>query len=127
MAYRGQMKRLSPFIAIAGIFLAVLPWGDFQDHTHWSNVGWIPFVSKPVRVRDMVANLLLFMPFGAAVALNTSRSRSVLIAIIGGASVSLLGESAQLYSHSRFPSATDVVMNTVGAALAAAWVSRRLS
>lgn len=33
--------------------------------------------------------------------------------------MSLLGEWSQVYSHSRFPSATDVVCNVIGAVAAA--------
>jgi glycopeptide antibiotics resistance protein len=119
--------RVFLLLAIALIVLVVCPWGDFQGHTHWAKVGWIPFVSPPVRLRDIVANLLLFMPFGAAVALNVPRSRAVAIALLSGATISFIGEATQLYSHARFPSATDVVTNTVGSAIAAAWMSRRLT
>lgn len=107
-------------IATGLIVAAVIPWGDFQGHTHWGKVGWIPFVSPPVRLSDIVANILLFFPFGAAVALNVRGSRCVAVATASGALLSFLGEWAQLYSHTRFPSATDLVTNTVGAALGAA-------
>ena len=119
------MRRILLILSIAVIALIVVPWGDFQGHTHWSKVGWIPFVSPPVRLRDMVANLLLFAPFGAAIALNVSRSRRIVLAAVSAAILSLVCETLQLYSHARFPSATDLVMNTAGAALAASLVSRR--
>lgn len=112
------LHRLGLLGALALIAMAVPPWGDFQGHTHWSNVGWIPFVSPPVRVSDMVANLLLFMPLGALGALNLRRYR-VLLPVVCGCVLSFTGESLQLYSHTRFPSATDLVMNTVGAAAGA--------
>jgi glycopeptide antibiotics resistance protein len=117
--------RLFLLLATAGIVLAVFPWGDFQGHTHWAKVGWIPFVSQPVRVRDIIANVLLFVPFGAAVAVNTRRA-PVLSATLAGATLSFVGEATQLYSHARFPSATDVVTNTAGAALAALLMARHL-
>ena len=118
--------RVLLLLATSLIALIVLPWGDFQGHTHWSNVGWIPFVSQPVRLRDIVANVLLFMPFGAATALNARRS-PLMVTTLGGATLSLLAEAAQLYSHTRFPSATDVVTNTVGAAAAALLMTRHLT
>jgi hypothetical protein len=62
-----HVRRLLLILSIGVIALVVVPWGDFQGHTHWAKVGWIPFVSPPVRLRDMVANLLLFAPFGAAI------------------------------------------------------------
>jgi glycopeptide antibiotics resistance protein len=118
------VRRAFLLLAIGVIVLAVVPWGDFQGHTHWAKVGWIPFVSPPVRLRDIVANLLLFMPFGAAVAVNV-RSRRIAIAAVSAATLSFAGETLQLYSHQRFPSATDLVMNTAGAVLAACIVAWR--
>jgi len=115
--------RRSTLLLVLGVLvvvLAVVPWGDFQSHPQWSRVGWIPFVSRPIRTSDIVANVLLFMPFGAGVVLVMGRRRPALVyATAGGALLSLTGEALQLYSHTRFPSATDVVCNTAGAALAA--------
>lgn len=112
------------FAVVFGIvaFAADWPWGDLQNHTHWDRVAWLPFVSPPVRPTDIVQNLLLFAPFGCFVALSTLRSRRQ--GVMFAASLTLLiafaGETSQLYSHSRFPSATDLTCNVVGAALAAA-------
>jgi VanZ family protein len=66
------------------------------------------------------------MPFGAGVVLATRRRpASLIVATIGAAALSFAGEASQLYSHGRFPSATDVVCNTGGAALAAYLTMRR--
>ena len=120
------MKRGTLLIlTIALIFAAVLPWGDFQGHTHWAKVGWIPFFSKPVRIRDVLANVVLFVPFGAAAGRVLRHRYTVVLVTVGGAAISLVGEAAQLYSHTRFPSATDLVCNTLGAAVGAALVSGR--
>jgi glycopeptide antibiotics resistance protein len=103
-------------------FAADWPWGDLQNHTHWSRVAWIPFVSRPVTPFDILQNLLLFAPFGCFVGLSTigSRRRGVLYAALLTTAIGFAGEASQLYSHSRFPSATDLTCNVVGAALAAA-------
>jgi len=112
-------------LALSPIALAVLPWSDFQGHTHWNKVAWIPFFSPPIRVRDIVANVLLFCPLGATVGVH-SRARNVpLHAALVAVTVSLLAEWSQLYSHTRFPSATDLVCNAAGSMLAAAFVIRR--
>ena len=102
-------------------FAADWPWGDLQNHTHWDKVAWIPFVTPPVTPFDIVQNLLLFAPFGCFVGLAAGRTRGralvragVLTLLIGFA-----GEASQLYSHTRFPSATDLLCNVVGAMLAA--------
>ena len=46
-----MIKRLTgPGLPVSiALALAIdYPWGDFQGHTHWQNVAWIPFVSPPV-------------------------------------------------------------------------------
>lgn len=96
-----------------------------QSHPHWERVGWLPFASPPVRLRDVVANVVLFGPLGAAVAMNSAQGSMIRNAIVTAASVSLAAECIQLYSHSRFPSATDVAANVVGAAAAAAYLRAR--
>lgn len=118
-------RRVFLILATLLIGVAVVPWGDFQGHTHWQKVGWIPFASPPIRLRDIVANLVLFAPFGAAVALNVNRSRAVLAAGVTALVLSASAESLQLFSHTRFPSATDLVCNTVGAVAGARFVQRR--
>jgi len=115
----GVASRVLLVASVGVIAVLVPPWGDFQGHTHWAKVGWIPFYSWPVRLRDIVANVLLFAPFGAALSMNLRRSRIVTIAVFLGSLVSLVGEATQLYSHTRFPSATDLVCNSVGSGLGA--------
>ena len=97
------------------------PFGDFQGHTHWNNVGWIPFVSPPIRLLDMAQNVLLFAPFGffAALAHRPPARHAVRNAVLMTAGLSFFGEGSQLYSHGRFPSATDLTCNVIGAALTA--------
>lgn len=108
--------------AVAVIAAAVVPWTDLQDHAHWEAIGWLPFMSWPVSAFDIVANIALFIPLGAAVA---RRSRTpLLVAMLFAAGLSLAGETLQLYSHTRFPSATDLVTNVGGALIGALLVRR---
>lgn len=116
-------QRLALALAVALPVLAIPPWLDLQDHAHWANVAWVPFVSPPVRLGDVLRNVLLFAPLGAAVAANL-RSSAVSKATALALLVSVSGEFSQLYSHTRFPSTTDVAVN-VTAAAAAAWAVRR--
>jgi glycopeptide antibiotics resistance protein len=103
--------------------VAAFPWGDLQGHAHWSKVGWIPFVSAPIRLRDIVLNALLCAPIGGLCA--RLFRRPLLMAFGLSLALSLTAEWSQVYSHSRFPSATDVTCNVAGAVFAAAFARRR--
>jgi glycopeptide antibiotics resistance protein len=98
-----------------------------QNHPHWGNVGRLPFGSSPNEGADIGLNLLLGAPIGVGAALVFSHG--VISAVLIALPVSLAGEWIQIYSHSRFPSATDVTLNVPGAAAAAirlfAWTRRR--
>ena len=132
LAIEFVLRDLSRLMKLAGLpvvvvtallaLIVIFPWGDFQGHTHWDEVGWIPFASPPIRVRDIVLNFMLFMPLGTASALHYRTP--VLAAGLIACVVSLFGEWLQVYSHSRFPSATDLVCN-IGGALIAAWIIQR--
>jgi len=123
MTISRKTGRVLLIFSIALIAAIAYPWNDLQDHSHWARVGWIPFLSPPVRFFDIVANVVLFVPLGVAVA-ATSR-KPIMSAGLFALAVSIAVESLQLYSHSRFPSATDVVCNVVGAISAAYLVVRR--
>jgi glycopeptide antibiotics resistance protein len=112
-----------PLLAVGIIVLAIVPWWSFRDHSHWDKVEWIPFTSPVFRWRDVVANVLLFVPLGVVVARRSAPQRRVVNAAAIGAALSILAELAQVYSHSRFPTATDVVANVLGATLAAMMVA----
>ena len=102
----------------AFILLAVFPWRGFDPTGHWHRVGWIPFVSRPVRVVDVVGNLLLFVPLGVSMALHARRA--ALLRTSAAAFVcSFLGEWAQVYSRYRYPSTGDLILNIAGAVIAA--------
>lgn len=110
------MKRIGLVwvVAAGALVLACdFPWGDWQRHTHWAKVGWIPFVTPPVGLFDILQNMLLCVPLGAACALRFRRAPLAAGAVTFG--VSLVGEWTQLYSHTRFPSATDLTCNVIGA------------
>jgi glycopeptide antibiotics resistance protein len=96
----------------------LIPWNDVTDHTHWMKVTWIPF-KPPLRPFDILANVLVFVPFGFL--WRRSRFRGVFgrcaMPLIVGGLLSFVAESEQLYSHSRFPSATDLATNVIGIAV----------
>lgn len=105
---------------------AVVPWTTWQDHSHWPRVGWIPFASPPVRARDILINTLLYVPFGMFCRRASGRPLTMSWGWIAGLALalSIATEATQIYSHGRFPSATDVATNVVGA-LIGGWIARR--
>jgi glycopeptide antibiotics resistance protein len=92
------------------------PWFGIVREPQWGRVTWIPFHGFEDKPRDVVANFLLFVPFGWSFAASRPRARSVPAAIALSAAVSLAVEIPQLFYRLRDPSATDVLMAICGAA-----------
>lgn len=107
--------RLALWILV--IIGGVVPWVGFVGHSHWSRVGWLPFISGPVRLRDIVINVALYVPFGWFFPARSSRLGSILRAGAAAVLLSVATEATQVYSHGRFPSMTDVVTNVAGAVI----------
>jgi glycopeptide antibiotics resistance protein len=112
---------------VAVILAVVVPWSAWQDHSHWEGVNWIPFSAEiaDVKLRDAVANLALYIPFGYLLVTHHARGwAAVWIAGLGALILSLGTEYAQVYSHGRYPSMTDVVMNGLGGVVGALLAKR---
>jgi glycopeptide antibiotics resistance protein len=124
-SHRPAVRARIAFGVWTAIILATtVPWTDLVGHTHWGKVQWIPFVTPPVKLLDVVVNLLLYCPFGYELIRATPpRVRGWHAAAIAG-SLSLAVEWSQLYSHSRFPSTQDLLCNVSGAWVGAAWAGR---
>jgi glycopeptide antibiotics resistance protein len=105
------------------IIFVVVPWYRIQDHSHWAGVQWVPFLTPPIRLRDIVANTLLYIPFGY-LGVRAIDRRVARVVVMAGL-LSLLTEFSQVFSHGRFPSSTDLVCNTLGAWAGALWAVRR--
>ncbi len=116
-----------------GLLLYVTLW-PFQFTSHPGrnttnlkrHVEWIPFTRLCPNhglfcPRDTGLNLAMFLPFGALVALMSSaeigRMRRVVRAAALGFSLSLLIETTQYFIPVRYPSTTDLLLNTLGAGL----------
>ena len=113
------------FLVWVVIMLAiVVPWGSFQGHAHWQNIGWVPFVSPPVRLRDMVLNALLYLPFGYWQTKTTGSQARWWRIGVNALAFSLGTEFTQVFSDERFPSATDVACNVAGAVWGNMWARR---
>lgn len=95
-------------------------------------IEWIPFTFAYPEYRawyrrDKARNLALFVPFGLLVAVAWPRNRSLVQRIgavtAAGFSLSLAIELTQIFLPSRYPGASDLLMNTTGACLGAALAS----
>lgn len=69
------------------------------------------------QARQIVGNVLLFVPFGFALPLALARCRKAAITVAVGAAVSLSIEVLQMVLPFRDPDIDDVVFNTVGTAI----------
>lgn len=94
------------------------PWSDFRGHAHWAKVEWIPFTHRTV-ARDLLLNVLLFAPFGFAAGRGWPAAPTWLW-VVSACVLSLVVETYQLFSHSRFPTSVDLLANAAGA-----WVGLR--
>ena len=107
-------RRIFLLLAAGLVVWAITPWTDFVGHPHWDDVQWIPFVTPPIRAIDVLGNVVLFVPLGVAIA-SIWPDHQLLRAGTWALLMSVAGEWAQLYSHNRFPSTTDILCNFVGA------------
>lgn len=95
------------------------PWYGIVREPQWARVTWVPFHGFEDKPSDVIANFLLFVPFGWSFAMSRPRTlRTVIAAVAWGFAVSLAVEIAQLFYRRRDPSATDVFMAICGAAAA---------
>ena len=106
------------------------PWFGFVTRPQWWNVNWVPFSDPADKPRDVLQNLLLFVPFGWSYASERRRSAALVSALALAAVISAGAEATQLFSRERYPSATDVLMALFGAAIgfagSIAWRQRPL-
>ncbi len=117
------MWRVLWLLAVVVVLYATTwPWSDFQGHTHWHKVRWVPFSDRPLSWWDIVENVVLFLPFGFCVArIRARRMKSTLvIAALLATALSLSVEVFQSFGHTRIPSATDLCTNVLGAILGVA-------
>ena len=121
------------WILVVGL-VTTLPWRDLQGlqgHPHWANVRWIPFYAEPLSLRvlfDIATNFLLFLPFGYLYVRTrfTERGAALLHVTLWAALLSAGAELAQVFSHTRIPSMTDIFTNVIGAMIGAG-IARKTS
>jgi glycopeptide antibiotics resistance protein len=85
------------------------PWRSFQWTPSFRHVQLIPFMEGSVR--GQLLNVVAFVPLGIIATRLGWHPRTV---IVVGFAVSLLTEFLQLFSTRRYPSTTDLILNTAG-------------
>jgi glycopeptide antibiotics resistance protein len=91
------------------------PWTGRTAQAQWERVHPMPFSDPADKPRDLIANLLLFIPFGYSFARGRPRARAAVGAFVAAAATSASAEALQLFSTVRFPSGTDVLAAVSGA------------
>jgi glycopeptide antibiotics resistance protein len=99
------------------VFVTTWPWSTWVGHPHWGNIRWLPW-TLVVKPWEPLANVLLFMPLGAALQWSPTGDRRRLAAGVA-ILLSLAVEGFQLYTHTRVPAVPDVFVNTLGGWLGA--------
>jgi glycopeptide antibiotics resistance protein len=101
------------------LLLCSFPW--WVESPRWGRVRVIPLLDV-LRgpywlLRDAIANVLLFVPLGFAYARMRGRAgvRSMCEAALVGVVVSMTCELYQVFSPVRYPTTTDILMNSIGA------------
>jgi glycopeptide antibiotics resistance protein len=106
------------------------PWFGFVRRPQWYDVNWVPFADPADKPKDLLQNVLLFVPFGWSYASGRMKRTALAGALALAFVVSAAAESTQLFSPERYPSMTDVLMALLGTALgfsgAFAWRNREL-
>ena len=96
------------------VWFISFPWIGFTLDPQWERVHLVPLTDPGDKPEDMIANFLLFVPFGYSVARRRTPLRALGRAAGLAAIVSVAAESMQLFSTERYPSATDVAVAIVG-------------
>jgi hypothetical protein len=119
------MYRAAAVLWLMGWAAFSMPWGSFTSHPQMRRVTLRPF--QNARPADQVRNFLYYVPAGA---IGIGLGLGPVPTVIGASALSATAESTQVFSRRRFPSATDLALNTAGAlvgvglALAARWRER---
>ena len=126
-----QRSRVWKIVLVGWILLILVlcsfPW--WVEAPQWGRVRWIPLLDafRSYRLlRDAIANGVLYIPLGFAYAKVRERlgMKTTREAAIVGLLLSVTCELYQVFSPVRFPSMTDVVMNTMGAVAGASMAGK---
>ena len=111
------MGRILLIVWLLGWALFGLPWRNFSARPRFEHLSLVPF--RRTRRRDQLLNFAYYIPFGVIGGLLGWPAALTTAAASG---LSAVTEAAQVFSTDRFPSVTDLVLNTAGAVVGIAAV-----
>ena len=103
------------------VWLLSFPWPGWPAEPRDRSVQLVPFSSAVDSPLDVARNVLLFVPFGYSFARSAGASAPWLLTALSAAAVSIAAEALQVFSTTRYASATDVVSGIAGALTGAWW------
>ena len=119
LEYKGFMRWTLWLVSLAIIIaLTTMPWSYYVDHSQWDRVTWVPFSDH--ELPEILLNVALFFPFGyfyPGPLYGPSLKQHWSLPLITAAMLSTGIEFFQVYTHTRFPSTTDICANLLGAIL----------
>lgn len=129
------MARIVPMLLIAGVIAygSLYPFAFHQDGSLAEDIAHLAGTwNQPPQSRgDLLANLILYMPFGFAAAQvfvpGGVKVRAAIFGFLLGALLALALELTQFYDHGRFSALSDVYLNAAGAALGGAFAATQAS
>jgi VanZ family protein len=117
------MKRILLVVVALIVYGSLYPW-QFQSAHYAESPLWILFHSWPRAFdrffyRDLVINIVIYVPFGAFcfLSLTGGRAMRVIVTLLAAAVLSASIEITQLFEPTRVCSAFDLLCNTAGAGL----------
>ena len=110
-SYTSQVRVALTLWFLAWSFVA-LPWRSFQPEPSFERVQTTPFTDGSARAH--ILNVVAFVPLGG-IGARLVWSPATIVGI--GASTSIATEVLQLFSSRRYPSVTDIILNTTGVAI----------
>jgi VanZ like family len=108
---RRRILKLGSAAWLAGWAAFGLPWGGVSLRER-RPINVVPFRSGSYRRSDLVMNFAYYVPLGLIGELTGWPGRATVVTAAG---LSALTEVIQVFARDRYPSVTDVILNTAGA------------
>jgi VanZ family protein len=104
------MYRVAAAVWLLGWAMFSVPWSSFTSRPHVEQVNLVPF--QKARRADQLRNFIYYVPAGA---IGVGLGLGPVVTVAGASALSAVAETSQIFSRGRFPSATDLALNTAGA------------